>query len=104
MTLLQDPAPTLIGRVVDDGGAPVPGAHVTVLDDDGRQVDLAEVSTDGRFAVRGIPGSPVTVLVGGIGHEPVSERLYLEGRVSHRSFRLAARELALTREPAGRPR
>ncbi|MEJ8280088.1 carboxypeptidase regulatory-like domain-containing protein [Pseudonocardia spirodelae] len=88
--LLAHPVPTLIGRVVDGGGAPVPRARVTVVDHAGRQVDVAAGSEDGRFAVRGRDDAWITVLVSAPGHGPVSQRLRVRGAVSHRSFVLGS--------------
>ena len=86
--LLAHPVPTLIGRITDAHGCPVPRARVTVVDGAGAQVDVAAGSEDGRFAVRGRDGEWVTVLVSAPGFDPVSQRLRLDSPVAHRSFLL----------------
>ncbi|SFM80575.1 Carboxypeptidase regulatory-like domain-containing protein [Pseudonocardia ammonioxydans] len=86
--LLAHPVPTLIGRITDARGCPVPRARVTVVDGAGAQVDVAAGSEDGRFAVRGRDGEWVTVLVSAPGFDPVSQRLRLDSPVAHRSFLL----------------
>ncbi|WP_226357048.1 carboxypeptidase regulatory-like domain-containing protein [Pseudonocardia sp. ICBG601] len=100
--LLAHPVPTLIGRVVDDAGRPVPRARVTVVDHTGGQVDVAAGSEDGRFAVRGRADGWVTVLVSAPGHDPVSERLRLHGAVSHRSVVLRPAAAPAPGEPVSR--
>lgn len=97
--LLAHPVPTLIGRVSDAAGNAVPGVRVTVTDQAGAQLDVTSGSQDGRFAVRGRGDGWITVLVSAPGYEPVSQRLRLDGPVSHRSFLLGGRRP----EPVGAP-
>jgi len=58
------------GRVVTAEGWPVPGATVTLLGADGRQLARATAADDGRFVLDGLPAGPGTLLVAAAAHEP----------------------------------
>ena len=79
------------GRVLTSEGWPVPGATVTVVSVDGRQVGRAAAGADGRVLLAGLPSGPVTVLVAAPAHAPkaVSAVVPSVGPWSMGEFRLA---------------
>jgi vitamin B12 transporter len=45
-------APTVSGKVVDEGGAPLPGARVSIVDAGGRPVNTTVTTGDGTFSIK----------------------------------------------------
>lgn len=60
------------GRVVTTEGWPVPGASVTVLGTDGRQLGRGVAGDDGRFILDGLVPGPGTLLVAAPAHDPTA--------------------------------
>ncbi|GAA1394186.1 hypothetical protein GCM10009639_28050 [Kitasatospora putterlickiae] len=58
------------GRVLDTGGLPVGGAHLTVVDHDGRQLDEGTADQDGRYDLAVPDAGQYVLLVGARGHLP----------------------------------
>ncbi|MET7924802.1 carboxypeptidase regulatory-like domain-containing protein [Streptomyces sp. NPDC005349] len=80
-------APTLAGRVTQDGGAPVVHATVVVLDSRGRQLVRTRTDRDGQYAVTGLPEDFLTVLLQASGNRSMVTRLLpVAGRASTQDF------------------
>lgn len=62
--------PAAHGRVLTSEGWPIPGATVTAVSIDGRQLDRALAAGDGRFELHRLTAGPVTLLVAAPAHEP----------------------------------
>ncbi len=58
------------GRVLTSEGWPVPGATVTVVSVDGRQLARGVAADDGRIVLEGLAAGPVTLLVAAPAHAP----------------------------------
>ncbi|MFL6054653.1 MAG: carboxypeptidase regulatory-like domain-containing protein [Actinoallomurus sp.] len=82
--------PGVSGRVVSTGGTPLPGATITLVGPDGRQLGRATAKDDGSYAVS-VPGAASYVLIAAadgyqpqaatvaVGDEPVRYELALSG-------------------------
>ncbi|GAB3496887.1 carboxypeptidase regulatory-like domain-containing protein [Nocardiopsis coralliicola] len=69
--------PALAGTVTGDGGAPLPGAVVTVLDHAGAHVAELEAGEDGAYRGTGLPEGVLTVLASAPGRSPRLGRITL---------------------------
>ncbi|WP_282436529.1 MFS transporter [Aciditerrimonas ferrireducens] len=61
------PAGRLEGRVTFDGGRPLPGAPVRVLDAQGRELARSVSDAEGRYRIAEVPPGRVRVVVDGLG-------------------------------------
>ncbi|MCI2418242.1 carboxypeptidase regulatory-like domain-containing protein [Saccharopolyspora sp. K220] len=78
---------TLAGTVLATGGAPVPGAIVTVTDSTGTQLAHLVTSNSGEYEVHDLPGTHVTVVVSAPGMRPAVDRVAVRpGRVAGHDF------------------
>lgn len=59
-----------LGRVLTSQGWPVPGASVTAIALDGRQLARTTSGDDGRFTLEGLAAGPATLLVAAPAHQP----------------------------------
>ncbi|MEU0509786.1 carboxypeptidase regulatory-like domain-containing protein [Amycolatopsis sp. NPDC006125] len=88
-----EPVPTLTGAVHAADGSPVPGAAVTVMDGRGHQLVRTTADDEGRYAVAGLPGQFVDLVVSAPGFEATASRaLVREGGTTHRDFTLRGRQ------------
>lgn len=81
-TLLLEAGSVLSGRVIDDAGAPVEAAGISVKNERGEPVFLFSMVTtgsDGRYSVPGLLPGRYSVLVDGRGLAPVERAVTLEG-------------------------
>ncbi len=88
---LEAPAPrhhhTLAGTVLASGGAPVPGAIVTVTDSTGGQLAHLVTSNTGGYEVHDLPNQYVTVVVSATGMRPAVDRVAVRpGRIAGYDF------------------
>jgi polyisoprenoid-binding protein YceI len=67
----------ITGRTATSDGWPLPGATVTLIGSDGRQIGRATADTTGRFAVPVDATGPATVIVAAAGLDPVARRVSL---------------------------
>lgn len=69
----------LTGRTATSDGWPLPGATVTLIGPDGRQIGRATADHTGRFEVPGDATGPATLIVAAAGLDPVARAVSLPG-------------------------
>jgi hypothetical protein len=69
----------LFGAVTSAAGAPVSNANITVIDAHGHQLMRTSTDLSGRYAVDGLPGNILTVLLSAPGRTPLATRVMLTG-------------------------
>jgi len=67
----------LFGTVTDATGIPVWAANITVIDAHGHQLTRTSTDSSGRYAVDGLPGAILTVLLSAAGRMPLATRVAL---------------------------
>jgi hypothetical protein len=98
-TFAQSTAAAMSGRIVDDGGAPIADAQVTILHTESGTVSRARTDASGRWAARGLRvGGPYTVTVQKEGFQSTAQEdiyaLLAETSSVDLSLRTSATELA----------
>ncbi|WP_308252097.1 MFS transporter [Pseudonocardia sp. KRD291] len=66
------------GRVLDDRGAPLPGAVATLIDTQGRQVGRARCGPDGHYDLVAASGTSHQLVIGASGCHPEGRRVTLD--------------------------
>ena len=69
--------PMLFGTVTEATGAPIWAANITIIDAHGHQLMRASTDRSGRYAVDGLPGGILTVLLSPPGRMPLATRVML---------------------------
>lgn len=84
------PTPMLLGRVSDQHDHPVPGATVTIIGGNGRQLVHANTDHLGEYAVTGLPQELVDIVVSAPGRRPeVLRVLVWDGTARRHDFVLS---------------
>jgi Carboxypeptidase regulatory-like domain len=69
--------PMLFGTVTDTTGTPIGAANITIIDAHGHQLMRTSTDRSGRYAVDGLPGDILTVLLSPPGRTPLATRVML---------------------------